>query len=64
MFSLALLWMRRARLDGVKPSMSTWGLAFLGLGAAFQLSGGYFRIGTIEGLALLPYLGGDRKSVG
>jgi len=57
-FSLALLWMRRARLDGVKPSKSTWGLAFVGLGAAVQLVGGYFRIGTIEGLALLPYLGG------
>ena len=39
-------------------SKSTWGLAFVGLGAAIQLVGGYFRIGTIEGLALLPYLGG------
>ena len=58
MFALALLWMRRARLDGVKPSNSTWGLAFVGLGAAIQLAGGYFRIGSLEGLALLPYLGG------
>lgn len=58
MFSLALLWMRRARLDGVKPSPSTWGLAFLGLGVAVQLVGGYYRIDSIEGLAVLPYLGG------
>ncbi|MFI5457361.1 MAG: exosortase/archaeosortase family protein [Isosphaerales bacterium] len=64
MFSLALLWMRRARLDGVKPSKSTWGLAFVGLGAAVQLVGGYFRIGTIEGLSLLPYLGGLALLVG
>jgi exosortase len=58
MFSLALLWARRARLDGVKASKSTWGLAFAGLGAAVQLAGGYFRIDSLEGLALLPYLGG------
>ncbi len=57
-FSLALLWMRRSRLEGVKPGKSTWGLAFVGLGAIVQLVGGYFRIGTLEGLALLPYLSG------
>jgi exosortase len=57
MFSLALLWMRRAQLNGVKPDISNWGLAFLGLGAIVQLGGGYFRIGTLEGLALLPFLG-------
>jgi len=58
LFSLALLGMRRARLNGVEPSKSTWGLAFLGLGAAVQLVGGYFRIGTLEGIALLPYVAG------
>ncbi len=57
-FALALLWLRRTRLDGVKPRQSTWGLAFVVLGAIAQLVGGYFRIGTLEGLALLPYLGG------
>ncbi len=57
-FSLALLWMRRSRLDGVKAGKSTWGLALVGLGAIAQLVGGYFRIGTLEGLALLPYLSG------
>jgi exosortase len=58
MFALALLWMRRARLDGAKPIPSNWGLALLGLGATIQLVGGYSRIGSIEGLAFLPYLGG------
>jgi len=58
MFSLALLWMRRSRLDGVKPGKSTWGLAFVGLGVAVQLVGGYFRSGTLEGFSLLPYLAG------
>ena len=58
MFSLALLWMRRARLDDVNPHGSTWGLAFVGLGVAVHLVGGYFCHGTLEGLALLPYMGG------
>jgi exosortase len=57
-FSLALLWMRRARLQGINARESTWGLAFVGLGAIVQLVGGYFRVGTIEGLAVIPYLGG------
>ena len=59
MFSVALLWMRRAKvMTGVTPGKSTWGLAFVTLGAALQLVGGYFRVNTIEGLALLPYLAG------
>src|SRR5580704_212462 len=55
-FSLVLLWMRRSRLDGAPSAKSTWGLAVLGLGAVVQLGGGYFRIDTLEGFALLPYL--------
>jgi len=35
-----------------------WGIVFVGLGAAVQLVGGYYRIGWIEGFALLPYLAG------
>jgi exosortase len=58
MFSLALLWMRRARLEGVPPRPSSWGLAFLGLGAALQLVGGYYRIESFEGFALLLDLAG------
>ena len=65
MFSLGLLWARRARLDGVKPGdSSTWGLAFLVLGAVLQLGGGYIRLGTLEGLALLPYLSGIALLIG
>ena len=57
-FAMALLWMRRTRVSGASPCPSTWGLASLGIGAAFQLIGGYYRLGWIEGLALLPYLSG------
>ncbi len=58
MFALALLWMRRGRLDGAERIPSGWGLSLVGLGAAIQLVGGYYRIGWIEGLAILPYIGG------
>ena len=58
MFSLALLWMRQPHAARLQPSGSAWGLVFVGLGAALQLAGGYFRHGTLEGLALLPFLGG------
>src|SRR5262249_35489104 len=57
-FALALLWMRRARLADVGASPSSWGLALLGLGAVVQLVGGYYRIESFEGLALLPELAG------
>jgi exosortase len=57
-FAGALLWMRRGRLNEPNAGPSTWGLAFLALGGAIQLVGGYFHTGTIEGLAILPYLGG------
>jgi exosortase len=57
-FSLVLLWMRRGRLDGVKPSPSIWGLGLVGLGAAIELLGAYVSQGSVLGLALLPYLGG------
>jgi exosortase len=57
-FAVALLWMRRARVQGVNPRPTAWGLAAIGLGAGFQLVGGYYRLGWIEGLALLPYFSG------
>ena len=47
-----------SRLNGVTLSGSNWGLAFLALGVAVQLTGGYFRVETLEGLALLPFLCG------
>ena len=43
---------------------STWGLAFLALGAATQLVGGFYRVQSIEGLSLLFYLAGLALLVG
>jgi exosortase len=58
-FAAALLWMRRPRLEGATPSPDAWGLALVSLGAAMQLVAGYFRLEwRLDGLALLPYLGG------
>jgi exosortase len=57
-FAAALLWLRPSKLDGLKISGSSWGLALVGLAAAFQLIGGFYRVDTVEGLALLPYLAG------
>jgi exosortase len=45
---------KRHAVASSEPSWS--GLAFIMLGAAFQLAGGYYRISTIEGLSLLIYL--------
>jgi len=58
MFSLAMLWMRRSQMPGEELRASSRGLAFIALGSAILLVGGYFRQGSIEGLALLPYLAG------
>ena len=57
-FALALLWMRRSRLDAAVPGRGAWGLVGVAAGAALQVAGGYYRIGWFEGLALLPYLAG------
>ncbi len=58
MFSLALLWMRRSQMPGEELRASSRGLAFIALGAVILLVGGYFRQGSIEGVALLPFLAG------
>jgi exosortase len=64
MFALALLWMRPTGLQGLKISGNTWGLVVVGLAAAVQVVGGYYRVGTVEGLALLPYLAGLSLLIG
>jgi exosortase len=64
MFSLALLWMRRSQMPGEELRASSRGLAFIALGAVILLIGGYFRQGTIEGLALLAYLAGVAMVLG
>ncbi len=63
-FALALLWMRRARIGEMTPSPTAWGLAAITIGTAIQLLGGYYRLGWIEGLSLLPYLGGIAMLIG
>ncbi len=64
MFSLAMLWMRRSQMPGEELRSSSRGLAFIALGAVILLVGGYFRQGSIEGLALLPYLAGVAMVLG
>ncbi len=64
MFSLAMLWIRRSQVPGEPLRSSSLGLAFIALGAVILLVGGYFRLGTIEGLALLPYLAGVAMVLG
>ena len=56
MFSLAMLWMRRSQIRGERLRSSSRGLALIALGAFILLVGGFFRQGSIEGLALLAYL--------
>ena len=57
-FSLTLLWMRRKQFLGENFRPSTWGLAFIAMGAAIQLVGAYFLTHSIEGFAFLAYLAG------
>ena len=64
MFSLAMLWMRRSQIPGEELRSNSRGLAFIALGAVILLVGGYFRQGTIEGLALLAYLAGVAMVLG
>jgi exosortase len=64
MFALALLWMRPNGLQGSKISGSSWGLVLVGLAAAIQVGGGYYRVASVEGLALLPYLAGLSLLIG
>jgi exosortase len=58
LFALALLWMRKDQIDLKDLRPSTWGLAFVALGGAIQLAGGYVRQGSVEGLSTLPYAAG------
>jgi exosortase len=58
LFSLALLWMRWPQNIGAAMRPTNWGLLLIALGAAVQLVGGFFRINSIEGFAVLPYLAG------
>lgn len=63
-FALALLWMRRSPTDHPATRPSTWGLASLAMGSAFQLAGAYFRAEWFDGVAILPYLAGLALLIG
>ena len=63
-FSLAMLWMRRSQIRGERLRSSSRGLALIALGAFISLVGGFFRQGSIEGLALLAYLAGVAMVLG
>jgi exosortase len=58
LFSLALFWMRRPQKIATELKPTNWGLLLIVLGGAVQLIGGFFRINSIEGFAVLPYLAG------
>jgi exosortase len=58
LFSLALFWMRRPQNIAIEMKPTNWGLLLIALGGAVQLIGGFFRINSIEGFAVLPYLAG------
>ena len=64
LFAAALLWLRPSGLKDSKISGSSWGLVSVGLAAALQLVGGFYRVGTVEGVALLPYLAGFALLIG
>jgi exosortase len=64
LFSVAILVIRRNQIVGASPQASPVGLAFLLCGTAIFLVGGYFRLGSLEGLALLPFLAGITVLVG
>jgi len=57
-FAVALLWVRRGRLDPTALRPSWWGLAFLAAGLLLRLFGAFFYYTWFEELALLPCLAG------
>jgi exosortase len=64
LFSVVLLWMRQDWIRKTALRPSAWGLVLIGLGAACQLAGGFARVSSIEGFALVPYLAGVALLVG
>jgi len=55
-FSVALLWVRRDMLEGLRPS--SWGLALVAAGTALKLVGLYVWIEWLDKASLLPSLAG------
>lgn len=63
-FSVVLLWLRRDRLRRATSHPSWWGLLLIAAGLALRLAGARFYLGWIEGVSLLPVLGGLALLVG
>jgi exosortase len=57
-FALALLWLRRDRLEAFAPRPSWGGLALIGAAFALRLAGAYYYVGWFEAASLLPALAG------
>jgi exosortase len=57
-FALALLWLRRDRLESLTPGPNWAGLLLIAAALALRLTGAYFYVGWIEGASLLPALAG------
>jgi exosortase len=64
MFAVALLWLRRGRVEGAMPQPTAWGLVPVAIGAALQVAGGYLGIEWLDGASLVPYVGGLTLLVG
>jgi exosortase len=58
LFSLALLWLRRDRLQSVQQQYNWWGVALLTGGALLHFAGAYVYLDWLEATALIPFLAG------
>jgi exosortase len=58
LFALALLWLRRDKLDSSALRPSWWGLGVLALAVALRLFGAFYFITWFDDLSLLPCLTG------
>lgn len=58
LFSIALLWLRRDRLEVEKLSPSLWGLPILLAGIVMRLAAGYFYFEWFSPLSLIPCIAG------
>jgi exosortase len=58
LFALALLWMRRDRIQNAELRPSLWGLIPLALGAGLRLVGAFYYMTFLDDLSLLPTLFG------
>lgn len=54
LFSIFLLWQRRAMLDQVKVGSALWGFLFLLIGIPLKIAGGFYGVQWIDAFALIP----------